>query len=29
MAMRHKIREQSYVNPELRKQVQAYAAAKG
>lgn len=27
--MRHKVREQSYVNPELQKQVQAYASAKG
>jgi hypothetical protein len=27
--MRHKIREQSYVDPELLKQVQAYEAAKG
>ena len=27
--MRHKIREQSYVDPELRKKVQAYESARG
>ena len=27
--MRHKVREQSYVHPELRKKVQAYASARG